>query len=198
VPVLVDGAHAPGMLPLDVPAIGADWYTGNLHKWAMAPRSCGFLWAPPERQAVLHPPVISWGYGLGFAAEFDWTGTRDATAMLAAPEGLAFMRQLGLDAMRAWNHALAWESACRLAERWGQTLPMREAQVGSMVTLPLPARFGETPEAIQRLKDALLYDDGIEVQMHAWKGRGWMRLSGQVYVEAADVDRLAHAMEART
>lgn len=197
VPLLVDGAHAPGMLALDLPAIGADWWIGNLHKWAMAPRGCGILWARPERQAELHPSVISWGLGLGVTAEFDWTGTRDPSAMLSAPEGIAFLRELGFDDVRAWSHAIAWGAAQSLAERWRVELPMREAQVGSMVTVPLPARFGTTPEAIQSLKDELLYDDGIEVQMHAWKGRGWMRISGQVYLEASDIERLARAMEAR-
>lgn len=197
VAVLVDGAHAPGALPLDLPEIGADWYTGNLHKWAMAPRSCGILWATPERQEDLHPPVISWGHGLGLDAEFDWPGTRDPTPALAAPEGVAFMRDLGLDAMRAWNHAIAWNAARFLTERWGVPLPMDESMVGSMVTVPLPERFGGESERMQQLKDDLLYDDGIEVQIFAWKGRGWLRLCGQVYVEGGDVERLARAIEAR-
>ncbi len=197
VAVLVDGAHAPGALPLDLPEIGADWYTGNLHKWAMAPRSCGILWATPERQEDLHPPVISWGHGLGLDAEFDWPGTRDPTPALAAPEGVAFMRDLGLDAMRAWNHAIAWNAARLLTERWGVPLPMDESMVGSMVTVPLPERFGGESERMQQLKDDLLYDDGIEVQIFAWKGRGWLRLCGQVYVEGGDVERLARAIEAR-
>ena len=85
VAVLADAAHAPGMLPLDVPAIGVDWYVANLHKWAHAPRSCGVLWAHPNRQAGLHPPVLSWGLDKGFTAEFDWVGTRDPTPWLAAP-----------------------------------------------------------------------------------------------------------------
>ena len=93
--VLVDGAHAPGVLPLDVPSLGVDWYTANLHKWAHAPRSCGFLWAAPEHQAHLHPLVISWGLDSGFTSEFDWVGTRDPTPFLSAPEGLAFLRELG-------------------------------------------------------------------------------------------------------
>ncbi len=197
VPLLVDGAHAPGALPLDIPAIGADWYTGNLHKWAMAPRGCGVLWAPPARQAALHPSVISWGYELGLAAEFDWPGTRDPSAFLAAPEGIAFLRDLGLDAVRAHNHALAWDAARFLADRWGVPPPADESLVGCMVTVPMPARFGADSESVQRLKDALLYDDGIEVQMHAGSGRGWLRLSAQVYVERGDVERLAKALEAR-
>ncbi len=197
VAVLVDGAHVPGALPLDLGAIDADWYTGNLHKWAMAPRSCGLLWARPERRAGLHPPVISWGYDLGFDAEFDWPGTRDPTPALAAPEGFAFLHDLGFDAVHAWNHATAWEMACFLADRWGEPLPMDESMVGTMVTVALPARFGADADSVQRLKDALLYEDDIEVQLFAWRGRGWLRLCGQVYVEPADAERLARAIEAR-
>lgn len=195
--VLVDGAHAPGALPLDIPALGVDWYTGNLHKWAMAPRSSAILWAAPERQMDLHPPVISWGYEKGFEAEFDLVGTRDPSPWLAAPDGIEFMRGLGLDAMRDWNHALAWRSARRLAERWDIALPMAESMVGTMATFPLPARLGSSIEDAQRLKDALLYEDHIEVQIHAWRDRVWMRISGQVYNDDADVERLARAIEAR-
>jgi isopenicillin-N epimerase len=75
VAVLADGAHAPGTLPINLTALGVDWYAANLHKWAHAPRSCGVLWAHPTRQANLHPPVISWGFNKGFMAEFDWVGT---------------------------------------------------------------------------------------------------------------------------
>jgi len=86
VPILADGAHAPGQLALDIGALGVDWYTGNLHKWAWSPRSCGILWAAPPRQAAVHPTVISWNLDQGFTAEFDWIGTRDPSAALAAPE----------------------------------------------------------------------------------------------------------------
>lgn len=197
VPVLVDGAHAPGALALDIPALGADWYTGNLHKWAMAPRSSAILWAAPERQRDLHPTVISWGYERGFDAEFDLLGTRDPSAWLAAPEGIAFMRELGLEAMRAWNHRLAWDSARRLADRWGVELPQTEAMVGTMVSVPLPARFGATPEHGRRLKDALLDEDGIEAQVHEFRGRLLWRISAQVYNDASDVERAARAIESR-
>lgn len=195
VPVLVDGAHAPGAIPLDIPALGADWYTGNLHKWAMAPVSSAILWAPPARQEGLHPAVISWGYELGFAAEFDLLGTRDPSAWLAAPEGLAFMRDLGLGAMREWNHRLAWGSARLLADRWGVELPQDEAMVGTMVSVPLPARFGTTAADAARLKDALLYEDGVEAQVLAFRDGLLWRISAQVYNEPADVERAARAME---
>ena len=78
VPVLVDGAHAPGAIELDIAGLGVDWYAANLHKWCFAPRSCGILWAAPERHAGLHPGVISWGITHDdWLQEFEWTGTRD-------------------------------------------------------------------------------------------------------------------------
>ena len=197
VPVLVDGAHAPGAHALELAALGADWYTGNLHKWAMAPRSCAILYAAPGRQAGLHPPVISWGYGQGFAAEFDWVGTRDFTPYLAAPTGIEFMQDMGVAAMREYQHMLAWDAAQRLARRWNVELPVTEHQVGSMVTVPLPAHAGHTPDDAHRLRLALLVEDRVEVQMHAFKERLWVRLSAQVYNESADIERLATVLAHR-
>ena len=197
VPVLVDGAHAPGAIAVDLESLGVDWYTGNLHKWAWSPRSCGVLWAAPERQSGLHPPVISWGLDHGFLAEFDWVGTRDPSAALAAPEGLAFMRELGVDAVRAYDHALAWQAARWLCERWGTRLETPESMIGTMAALPLPARAGATREDGVRLKDALLYEDGIEAQIHATHGRIEVRISAQVYNDMSDIERFAQAVEAR-
>jgi isopenicillin-N epimerase len=197
VPVLADGAHAPGALALDVPSLGVDWYAANLHKWAFAPRSCGFLWADPARQADLHPPVISWGLDRGFVAEFDWTGTRDPTAFLAAPAGIGFLRGLGEDAVREWNHRLAWDGARLLAARWGTEMVAPRSAVGTMAAVPLPAAAGATREAASRLRDALLFEDRIEVQLHAWRERLWVRISAQVYNDLADVERLAEAVAAR-
>jgi len=197
VAVLIDGAHAPGALPLDVPALGADWYVGNLHKWAYAPRSCAFLWAAAGRQENLHPVVISWGLGQGFLDEFDWVGTRDPKAYLAAPAGIAFMRELGIEAVRSYNHRLAWEGAAFLSERLRTSFTAAESMVGSMATVPLPERMGSTSEDAARLRDALLFKDRIEVQLHAWHGRLWVRISTQIYNEIADVERLAAAIVAR-
>lgn len=195
--VLVDGAHAPGVLPLDIPSLGVDWYTANLHKWACAPRSCGFLWVHPSRQAGLHPPVISWGLDLGFTAEFDWVGTRDLSSWLAAPEGIAFLRDLGWDDVRQYNHDLAWRAARTLTGRWDTALEIDEASVGFMATVPLPAVLGSAPEDAARLRDALLFEDRIEVQVHAGHGRLWMRVCAQVYNDWEDIEKLAAAVLAR-
>lgn len=195
--VLVDGAHAPGALALDLAAIGADWYTGNLHKWAMAPRSSALLWAPPGRQGGLHPPVISWGLGQGFTAEFDWTGTRDPSPHLAAPAAIAFMEWLGVERMRAYNHELVWQAANALAQRWKLRFGTPRAMVGCMACVPLPERAGSTREQASALRRALLLEDHIEVPVHAWRGRLWTRLSAQVYNEAADFERLGEAIDRR-
>jgi isopenicillin-N epimerase len=197
VALLVDGAHAPGALDLDVPSIGADWYVGNLHKWAHAPRSCGFLWAAPGRQEGLHPPVISWGLGKGFSAQFDWVGTRDPSPYLAAPEGIAFLREIGVERQRGRNHDVAWEGARLLCERWRTPLGLEEDQVGTMFTVPLPERLGSTAEHAAKLRDALLLEDRIEVQIHATGGRLWCRVSIQIYNEIGDVERLAEAVTGR-
>jgi isopenicillin-N epimerase len=197
VAVLVDGAHAPGAIALDLPSLAVEWYSGNLHKWAMAPRSCGVLWASPARQVGLRGPVVSWGLDHGMSAEFDWTGTRDVSIPLAAPAGVAFMRSLGLDAMRAWQHGLAWDSAQRLSKRWDSPLHAAESQVGCMVTIGLPERAGSTPEAAWDLRTALLDQDHIEIQLHSWRKRLWIRISAQVYNEPADVERLADAIDRR-
>lgn len=194
VAVMIDGAHAPAQLDLDVPAIAADWYVANLHKWACAPRSCGFLWAPPGRQEDLHPAVISWGYQQGYVAEFDHWGTRDPSPFLAAPAGLAFLRELGLDAMRKYQHELAWESGRILQSKWGTSIETPRSMTAAMITVPLPERAGSTDADAQRIRDALLDEERMEVQMHAWRGRLWARVCAQVYVEAGDVERLADAV----
>ncbi|HEY7727403.1 MAG TPA: aminotransferase class V-fold PLP-dependent enzyme [Candidatus Eisenbacteria bacterium] len=198
VPLLVDGAHAPGMLPLDLPSLGAGWYVGNLHKWAFAPRSSGVLWAAPERQAGLHPTVISWGLDRGFTTEFDWVGTRDPSPHLAAPSAIAFLTELGAGAVRAYNHGLALEAARHLARRWGTSFDVPESMIGSMATVPLPGRLPGTDEGASRLRDALLFEEGIDVELHAARGRLWVRISAQIYNEMADYERLAAAVLRRS
>jgi len=195
--VLVDGAHVPGQLSLDIPSLGVDFYVANLHKWAHAPRSCGFLWAAPARQAGLHPPVISWGLDKGFLAEFDFVGTRDSSASLAAPEGIAFLRELDFAAVQSYCHGLAWEAAQVLGRKWSAPQLPRKSTTGFMVTVPLPARFGSTPEQAARLRDALLFEDRIEIQVHAGYGGLWIRVCAQVYNDMSDIDRLASAIQAR-
>jgi isopenicillin-N epimerase len=137
---------------------------------------------------------VSWGLDLGFTHEFDWVGTRDPTPWLAAPAGTQFMRELGTDSVRRWNHGLAWQAGQYLCAQWGTPPGVDENATGTMITVPLPASLGGTRDEAARLRDALLFEDAIEVQLHAWGGRLWSRVSAQVYNEMADVERLAAAV----
>lgn len=197
VAVLADGAHAPGAIPVDLPALGVDWYVGNLHKWAWVPRSSGILWAAQERQAGLHPTVVSWGLDQGMTTEFDWMGTRDPSPHLAAPAALAFMGELGVAAVQSYNHDLAWNGARALAQLWDVRFDTPETMIGTMATVALPAALGSTPDEAARLRDALLFEDHIEVQLHAWKGRLWTRISAQIYNDLNDIQRLGEAVRDR-
>jgi isopenicillin-N epimerase len=197
VPVLVDGAHAPGSIAVDIPSLGVDWYSANLHKWAHAPRSCGILWAKPEHQATLRHPVVSWGTGRGFHKEFEHHATIDPTAFLAAPEGIALLREWDFDAVLDYMHGLAREAARVLTDRWQTALTAPIEMFGAMVTLPLPRQAGSTIDEAARLRLALFVEDRIEVPIHAWRDRLWTRVSAQVYNDAEDIARLADAVARR-
>jgi isopenicillin-N epimerase len=138
--------------------------------------------------------VISWGLDEGFAAEFDFVGTRDPSPYLAAPAALALFREWGLEEIRRYNHELAWAGAHRLAERWGTEFATPEALVGSMAMVTLPACAGTSREEALAMRESLLSDDGIEVQMHAFRGQIRARISAQIYNDLPDVDRLAEAV----
>jgi len=195
---IVDGAHAPGQLPLALDALGADFYGGNLHKWLCAPKGAGFLYARPEVQALLEPLVVSWGYesetpsGSQFVDHHEWWGTRDLSAFLSVPAAIEFQRQHHWDEVRAACHALAVDSQRRLCAQTG--LAPLHADGGDwfrqMFAAPLPADTD-----IAALK-ARLYDEfRIEVPLIAWNGNKLVRVSIQAYNSRRDVTRLLRALE---
>ncbi len=190
VPVLVDGAHGPGQVTLDLGALGADWYVGNCHKWLCAPKGSAFLWAAPDRQAELHPLTISHGFGQGFRAEFDWTGTRDSSACLAIPTALDFHRRLGGEALRVRNIALAAEGARLLADRLGTEVGTTGAFAGAMGVVRVPVAAPPTVEWAQRLRQKLL-EARTDAPVHALDGAIWLRISAHAYNELADYAALA-------
>ncbi len=192
--VLVDGAHVPGNIPLDIVALGADWYTANLHKWAWAPRSCGVLWTSPAQQPHLRPLVTSWGFDNGLAAEFDHPGTRDPSPFLSAPFAIDLMREFGLDAIYTYNHELAWWAGQFLAEQWGTTFAAPKPMVGSMVTVPLPTHLGTTVADAERVR-AWLEQAGIEAPALIRPDGLDVRVSAQIYCDRTDIERLGHAID---
>jgi isopenicillin-N epimerase len=190
VPALIDGAHAPGMLSLDVPSLGADWYTGNCHKWLMAPRGSAFLWVAPQRQADTHPLVISHGFGQGFTAEFDWVGTRDPSAWLSVAAAIDFHERLGGAQLRECNAALARKQAMLLARTWATERGAPDALTGSMAAVRLPLD-GATTERALELRRTLFDAHRIEAPVTAFAGALWVRISAHAYNRPEDYARLA-------
>jgi isopenicillin-N epimerase len=186
--ILVDGAHAPGQIDLDIPSLGADWYAGNCHKWLFAPKGCGFLWARRSAQAGIHPPVISHGYGKGYAAEFDWPGTRDFSAWLAVPAAIDFYKELKPSKIQKRNHLLATGAAQRLAAAWGTATDGPAQLHGSMMAIRLPDHFqGRDPK---QLMSEWLVRHRVIVAVMAIGGALWARVSAQVYNAPEDYERL--------
>jgi len=189
--VLVDGAHAPGMVPLDLDALGADWYVGNCHKWLCAPKGAAFLHARADRQDAIHPLVISHGFGQGFATEFEWVGTRDFSSWLAVPTAIEFVTGLGFEAVAEHNRALVRAAAARIRAEWGVAAPAPEDLLGFMTTLPLAVALPGTVEAARAVHDRLWRDHRIEVPIIPFGGRLWVRISAQVYNAPEDYEGLA-------
>jgi len=190
VPVLVDGAHGPGQVPLDLPKLGADWYVGNCHKWLSAPKGSGFLYARPDRRADLHPVTISHGYRDGFTQEFDWTGTVDPSAYLAVPAAIAFFERLGGRALMERNRRLVADAARLLATRLGTEVGAGMEMTGSMALVRLPIEFEATRPQSDKVREALRAA-GADSPVHPLAGRVWLRLSAYAYNELGDYERLA-------
>ena len=197
VAVLVDGAHATGMLELDLDRLGADFWTGNLHKWCCAPRGTAVLHSSARWRGQLRPLVASWGEPHGFPHAFEDVGTQDLTAWLAAPRALRLLDGLDLDRVRRHNVELAVagqvEIACALGLEPAQ-LP-RDPAV-SMQLVPLPAGVATTPEEAAALQDRIGTEVAVEVAVTSWNRRGFVRVSAHVYNCPADYTRLATALPA--
>jgi isopenicillin-N epimerase len=191
VPVLVDGAHAPGMLPLEVGRLGADFWTGNMHKWVCAPKASAALWVAPQWRDTLRPLVASHGAADGFWPAFDWTGTRDPTALLAVPAALDFFGRAGWAAVREHNNELARQGGELVAARIGTDPPAADGLAASMRLVALPRALSEGDA---RALERRLLDLGIVVPVTDHGGWGWLRLSAQLYNTLSDYERLADAL----
>ncbi len=209
VDTLVDGAHAPGMVDLDVESIGCTYYTGNCHKWMCAPKGAAFLWVEPHERDDVHPTTISNGYGQqredrsSYHLEFDWMGTADPSPYLCVPEAMDFLGELvpgGWDGLREHNHEFAVQARRRICELLGIDEPTPDDLIGSLAAVPLPDRdpdaelddFGR-----DRLTRTLSEEHGIEVPIKTWPEapQRLLRVSAQIYNTEQDIDRLVDALD---
>lgn len=205
--VLVDAAHAPGMLPLDLDRTGAAWTTGNFHKWVCAPKGAAFLHVRRDRQDALRPLVVSHGATAPlrgrsrFQREFEWTGTADPTAWLAVPAALRCLEGMvpgGWPEVRRRNHELALLARRTLCEALRVAPPCPDAMLGSMAALELPPdpHHDEEPPEPHPLQSALLERHGIEVPVFGWPRppARLFRVSAQLYNRAEEYAALGRAL----
>ncbi|TAM47693.1 MAG: aminotransferase class V-fold PLP-dependent enzyme [Acidobacteria bacterium] len=193
---VIDGAHAPGQIPLDVAALGADFYAGNCHKWMNAPKGSAFLYARAGAQPLLEPLVVSWGWRSDrpgpsrFVDEHEWQGTRDIAAYLTVPAAIEFMAEHDWPEVQRACHDLAAAARDRINAITGLAplTPAAGSWFGQMATVALPPC---DHEALQR---RLFAEFGIEVPTFAWNGGSYLRVSIQAYNDEADVDALAAAL----
>jgi isopenicillin-N epimerase len=196
---LIDGAHAPGQLSLDLSSLQADFYTGNCHKWMLSPKGAAFLFARPEVQNLIEPFVVSWGYtpNSNFPREsrfidfFQWTGTKDPAAALAVPAAITFMQDYHWDEVRSKCHDLLRNAIKRINDYTGLS-PLYSLDSDfyyQMGTIPIP----KVRDLIQ-LKNRLYDEYKIEIPCIEWNNRHFLRLSVQGYNSEEDIDLLINAL----
>ena len=216
VDTLVDAAHAPGMVPLDVGALGAAYWTGNGHKWLCGPKSSGMLAVRADRRDRIRPLIISHGWNdpdpgrPRLWKEFDWVGTVDPTPFLTLPTAIDVVGRLdpgGWPGLLAANHVLVLDARERIAQALGVRLRTPAALIGSMAIVPLPMDADD--RAAEALRSVLVNEDRIDVSIMAWPFRAArlsptdppdaivVRVSAQRYNEPADYDRLSAALARR-
>ncbi|HVR36853.1 MAG TPA: aminotransferase class V-fold PLP-dependent enzyme [Methylomirabilota bacterium] len=209
VETIVDGAHAPGMIPLNLRELNAAYYTGNCHKWLCAPKTAGFLHVREDRRHNVRPLVISHGANSSridrsrFLLEFGWMGTWDPSAWVSVPRALRFMESLlsgGWPAIMERNRRLALAGRSVLCEALGIEPPCPDNMIGSLASVPLPDSESieppESPLYLDALQEELLARSGIEVPVIPWPAppKRLLRVSAQLYNSLPQYRRLAAAL----
>jgi isopenicillin-N epimerase len=196
---VVDGAHAPGQIPLDLPSLGADFYTGNCHKWLLAPKGAAFLYVRPDRHHLIEPLVVSWGWGENRTYRagsrlvnlLEWQGTRDPSAALTVPAALVFQKKHGWEKIREHCRGLLMEYLPKFPALTGKP-SLYGSESGlfrQMAAVELP------PLADPADYQSHLYrEHRIEIPVIEWHGRHLLRISVQGYNQASDLEALLEAL----
>lgn len=190
VPVLVDGAHAPGQVEISIEKWKPDFYTGNFHKWLYGPRPVGFLYVAEAWRETIHPPILSNFYQKGFQEEFSWYGTLDPTPIYCVEHGLRFFQKLGAQKLCDRNHELAALGGNLLLEALGTEgyYSPSSSFFASMFATPLAKSPGSDAPT---LRDRFLKEAQVEAHFAALGDQIWIRLSAQAFNSSEDMERLA-------
>jgi isopenicillin-N epimerase len=205
VETLVDGAHAPGMIPINLKKLGAAYYAGNCHKWICSPKGAALLYVRRDRQAQIRPLAISHGANSPrdyprFLLEFSWTGTGDFSAWLSVPESLRVIGALlpgSWPAVMQRNHALALAARGLLCDALNISPPCPDEMIGTLAAVPLPDMraddIARISNGLDPLRGRLLHEHGIEVPVFPWPAppKRWLRVSAQLYNSLPQYEKLA-------
>lgn len=193
---IVDGAHVPGHIPLDIPAIGCDIFTGAIHKWLCAPKGCSFLYARKEVQSWLEPLVTSWGWESDhptdsqFVDYHEWQGTRDLSPFLAAPLAIDFCNAHDWPSVQAEGHRLAVLTRTRVNELTGLSSISPDDCIGQMASIRLPNDVDTIA-----LKEQLFDEYRVEAPLSVLNGDSFIRVSFAACNTEADSDAVVAALK---
>jgi isopenicillin-N epimerase len=197
---VIDGAHAPGQITLDLDSLQADFYLGNCHKWMLSPKGAGFIYARPEVQSLIEPLVVSWGYQTrcsptndsSFVDYLQWSGTKDPAAALSVPAAIEFMNENEWNKVRFTCHNMLRDAMERIYEITGlpPLYPLESDFYQQMATIPIP----QVSDLVE-LKNRLYSDYKIEIPCLDWEKHHYLRLSIQGYNSGDDIDKLVKAIK---
>ena len=196
---VIDGAHAPGQIDIDLAAIGADFYIGNCHKWLCAPKGSAFLYAHPDRQDLIEPLVVGWGwgdkkeitYGSDFLDYLQWLGTNDLAAYLSVPAAISFLKDHNWSKVRDSCHSLVKEAINRIEKLTAlPSLYPNESYYHQMAIAQLPH-----VDDIRETKNSFYDKYRIEVPFIEWNDRHFIRVCVQGYNSQDDIDKLIGALK---
>ena len=196
---VVDGAHAPGQIDLDLSAIDADWYCGNLHKWLSAPKGAAFIYTRPDKQPLVEPFVVSWGWGepkghtsgSDYVDRLEYTGTDDYSAYLSVPAAIQFQAEQEWTAVRAHCHQQLRQAVAQASQLTHCPTPYPDdTYYAQMAIVPLPPIH-----ELGQLKQALYNQFRVEIPCITWAGHSFIRISFQGYNSLEDVAVLLAALE---
>lgn len=192
---VIDGAHAPGMLDLDISSLDCDFYIGNCHKWLFTQKGCAILYVSKSMQEKIHPLTISNFYNQGFQTEFAWTGTKNVVPWLSMPTALEFYNSLGGEELRQYNHDLVL-SGGELINKTLKTRPTAPNDLtGAILTCELPENIKYTPKDITTLWKLFLEKHKIEIMFVGFADKLCFRISAQAYNEIEDYEKLCRALK---
>jgi isopenicillin-N epimerase len=188
--IIVDGAHAPGVLELQLKKLGADWYVGNCHKWMYSGKGTAFIHTSPENFEKMHPNTISNDYGYGYRKEFDWVGTRNPSSWLTLSDTIEFYNNIGFEQINNYNNNLLKYTVDTYFKEIKIPNEINLSNYSWLISLPFPYFADFSKDANVKLRNYFYNEYGIEIMFVIFEGKIWIRFAAQIYNTIAESEYL--------